>query len=141
MKKHGVLGRRLIGLKTELDLDAGLAEAVTATGGSGVGILQRRDHSPNPRADNGVRARRLFTLMGTGLESDDHRRPSSPVSCPSQRHAFSVPVTKFRMPSFPHQFTIPQNHGTHERVRLNSPPASPSEVEGSSHGLLLVHER
>lgn len=79
--------------------------------------------------------------MRAGLECDDERRPSSPVTGTRQRHRFGVPVTVFRMPPLAYDFTIPEHHRTNQGVRLDPPPTSPGQVKGARHRFTLVHFR
>ena len=96
----------------------------------------RRD----PGVDDRLGARGLLALMRAGLEGDDQRRPSSPVTGVGQRHRFGVPITVFRMPSLAYQL--------HRLAGSPHRPAGPAgpfpslakrEVEGPAHGLPLVH--
>ena len=73
------------------------------------------------------------------LEGDDQRRPSSPFAGVGQRHCFGVPITVFRVPSFTYRLTISQDYCSHQGVLLDPSPTPPSQVEGASHGLPLVH--
>jgi hypothetical protein len=89
--------------------------------------------------DDGIGAGRLLSLMRAGLEGDHHGRPSSPFSRTGECHGFGVPVAEFRMPPLTHQFTIAENYCPYQRVRLDPPPTSPSEIQGAGHRLPLIH--
>jgi hypothetical protein len=77
--------------------------------------------------------------MCAGLEGDNDRCPSSPLAGSVQCHCFGVPVTELRVPAFSHQLPIPEDYGPYQRVGLDPPPPSPSEVEGAGHPFPLVH--
>ena len=50
-----------------------------------------------------------------------------------------MPLAILCVPAFADKLIILQNDRTDEWIRLHSPPTSPGEVEGMSHGLPLVH--
>ena len=139
MEEHGIQYFGCIRAGSYYDLDACLAEQLAASRSQRVRVSHGGDHPRYARSDDGVGARRLLAMMRAGLEGDDQRRPSSPITCICQRHSLSVPVAILRMPSFAYDFTIFEHHRTDERIMLNSPPTSQRQIEGTAHRLLLVH--
>src|SRR5688572_2980329 len=139
MEEDGVLGPRRIRQGTDFHLDARRAESVPAPSGDRIGIHHGGDNPPHTRAEDEVRARRLLPLMGAGLESDNQRRPSSPFPSRRQGQSLGVALTKFGVPALSDRLAAGKHNSTNERVRLYPPPPSPGEVEGSGHGLPLVH--
>jgi hypothetical protein len=45
--------------------------------------------------------------MRTGLESDNHRRSSSPLTCFGKRYGLGMPLAEFRMPTFTDNLITP----------------------------------
>jgi hypothetical protein len=141
MEEDGILGGGCFGERSHLDLDAGLLQPFSSSRGDRIGIPQRGNHSPDTRVNDGLGTGRLLPLMRAGLEGDNHRRPSSPLTRAGQCYCFGVAISEFRVPSFSNQLALLQDHRSNQRIRLDPPPTSPGELEGSAHGLPLVHTR
>ena len=79
--------------------------------------------------------------MCAGLESNDQSRTSSPFACIDQRFGFGVSFTVRRMPPLADRLVSPKYYSTNEWILLDPAPSSQSQVEGTAHGLPLVHRR
>jgi hypothetical protein len=139
VKEYRVHHRGSVFQHPDFDFDSGLAQELATASGQRIGVPHGRNDTGDSRLNDGVRARRLLPVMCTGLEGDDQRRPSSPLTRVRQCDGFRVAVTKFRVPSFAYRFTPSEHHRADEWILLNLPPTPQRQIEGTTHRLPFVH--
>ena len=105
MEKAGILYCGGVAQGPDLDSHSGLPKALGTACRQRIGIAHGGHNPGDTSPDDRIGAGRLLALMRAGLEGDDQRRPSSPLTGVGQRHCFGVPITVFWMPSLAYWLT------------------------------------
>jgi hypothetical protein len=107
VQEDGILRRSSVSRHSELHIDPGSPKLLGSARRYRIWVAERGDHPANAGPNDRLGARRLLALMRTGLEGDDHRRPSSPLACCRKRYRLGMPLAEFGVPTFTDNLITP----------------------------------